>query len=453
MFKWIKNVFKNEDEELLEENQGKDQEELSEAEGGEENLVKEDLEVSKEEIDLEEKQEEIKEETDKEINQTYQVEEKADVSQDETIQEVKAENEQEDLSEEIDKEIEKVDSVENIEKAKENQIEEVKEDIEIKEEIEQEEVKEADDEQEEKPISFFKRLKSGLTKTRNEMGVKINTILGQYVKIDDELLEDLEDTLISADVGMDTTMKLIDNLRETIIQNKINDPNQVLPLLKEEVKKLMDPDIDTSLSQESPLIILVIGVNGVGKTTTIGKLSSRLKSDGKKVLIAAADTFRAAAIDQLKTWGTRSGVDVIAHSEGADPAAVIFDAIAAAKSRNTDVLICDTAGRLHNKANLMKELEKINKVIGREYPEAARETILVLDATTGQNAISQAKTFKETCDPTGIALTKLDGTAKGGVVIALQSELKLPIKLVGVGEQIEDLQDFNMDNFINAIFD
>lgn len=452
MFKWIKNVFKNEDEELLEENQGKDQEELSEAEGGEENLAKEDLEVSKEEIDLEEKQEETTEEIDKEINQTDHVEEKADEAQDETFQEVKVED-KEDLLEEIDKEVESVENIEKTEEAEENQIEEVKEDIEIKEEIEQEEVKEADDEQEEKPLSFFKRLKSGLTKTRNEMGVKINTILGQYVKIDDELLEDLEDTLISADVGMDTTMKLIDNLRETIIQNKINDPNQVLPLLKEEVKKLMDPDIDTSLSQESPLIILVIGVNGVGKTTTIGKLSSRLKSDGKKVLIAAADTFRAAAIDQLKTWGTRSGVDVIAHSEGADPAAVIFDAIAAAKSRNTDVLICDTAGRLHNKANLMKELEKINKVIGREYPEAARETILVLDATTGQNAISQAKTFKETCDPTGIALTKLDGTAKGGVVIALQSELKLPIKLIGVGEQIEDLQDFNMDNFINAIFD
>lgn len=454
MFKWIKNVFKNEDEEILEENKEKDQEELSEAEGKEENLAKENLEASKEEIETKEKQEKSEEETDKEINQTDQVEEKSDEAKDEAFQKIKAED-KEDLSEESDEETEEVESVENIEKAEEKQIEETKDEIEIKEEkIEQvEEIKVDQDNQEEKPVSFFKRLKSGLTKTRNEMGVKINTILGQYVKIDDELLEDLEDTLISADVGMDTTMKLIDNLRETIIQNKINDPNQVLPLLKEEVKKLMDPDLDTSLSQESPLIILVIGVNGVGKTTTIGKLSSKLKADGKKVLIAAADTFRAAAIDQLKTWGTRSGVDVIAHSEGADPAAVIFDAIAAAKSRNTDVLICDTAGRLHNKANLMKELEKINKVISREYPEAARETILVLDATTGQNAISQAKTFKETCDPTGIALTKLDGTAKGGVVIALQSELKLPIKLVGVGEQIEDLQDFNMDNFINAIFD
>ena len=454
MFKWIKNVFKNEDEEILEENKEKDQEELSEAERKEENLAREDLEASKEEIDIKEKQEKSEEGTDKKINRTDQVEEKSDEAKDETFQEIKAED-KEDLSEESDEETEEVESIENIEKTEEKQIEETKDEIEIKEEkIEQvEEIKVDEDNQEEKPVSFFKRLKSGLTKTRNEMGVKINTILGQYVKIDDELLEDLEDTLISADVGMDTTMKLIDNLRETIIQNKINDPNQVLPLLKEEVKKLMDPDLDTSLSQESPLIILVIGVNGVGKTTTIGKLSSKLKADGKKVLIAAADTFRAAAIDQLKTWGTRSGVDVIAHSEGADPAAVIFDAIAAAKSRNTDVLICDTAGRLHNKANLMKELEKINKVISREYPEAARETILVLDATTGQNAISQAKTFKETCDPTGIALTKLDGTAKGGVVIALQSELKLPIKLVGVGEQIEDLQDFNMDNFINAIFD
>ncbi|WP_138159117.1 signal recognition particle-docking protein FtsY [Peptoniphilus catoniae] len=312
---------------------------------------------------------------------------------------------------------------------------------------------EEESEEVEKELPLLERLKRGLLKTRNEMGVKINTILGSYVKIEDDLLEDLEDILISADVGMTTTMTLIDNLRDTIIKNKINDPSLVKTLLKEEVKKLMDKNINSELSNKSPLIILVIGVNGVGKTTTIGKLSARLKAEGKKVLIAAADTFRAAAIDQLKTWGDRAVVEVIAHSEGADPAAVIFDGISAAKSRNSDVLICDTAGRLHNKANLMKELEKINKVIDREYPEAARENILVLDATTGQNAISQAKTFKEVCNPTGIALTKLDGTAKGGVVIALQSELKIPIKLVGVGEKIEDLQDFNMDSFIDAIFD
>ncbi len=305
----------------------------------------------------------------------------------------------------------------------------------------------------EQPMSFFERLKQGLTKTRNQMGVKINTLIGAYVKIEDELLEDLEDVLISADVGMNTTMTLIDNLRDTIINEKINDPNLVKPMLKEEVKKLMDIEMPSEISEEYPLIILVVGVNGVGKTTTIGKLASRYKREGKKILIAAADTFRAAAIDQLRTWGDRAGVDVISHSEGADPAAVIFDGISAARSRKADILICDTAGRLHNKANLMKELEKINKVINRDYPEAARETLLVLDATTGQNAISQAKTFKEVCELTGIALTKLDGTAKGGVVIALQSELKIPIKLVGVGEKIEDLQDFNMDNFINAIFE
>ncbi|CDZ75061.1 signal recognition particle-docking protein FtsY [Peptoniphilus sp. ING2-D1G] len=305
----------------------------------------------------------------------------------------------------------------------------------------------------EEPMSFFERLKKGLEKTRNQMGVKINTLIGAYVKIEDELLEDLEDVLISADVGMNTTMTLIDNLRETIINKKINDPNLVKPMLREEVKKLMSIESSSEISQEYPLIILVVGVNGVGKTTTIGKLASRYKKEGKKVLIAAADTFRAAAIDQLKTWGDRAGVDVISHSEGADPAAVIFDGISAARSRKVDILICDTAGRLHNKANLMKELEKINKVINRDYPKATRETLLVLDATTGQNAINQAKTFKEVCELTGIALTKLDGTAKGGVVIALQSELKIPIKLVGVGEKIEDLQDFNMDDFIKAIFE
>ncbi|MDO5715574.1 MAG: signal recognition particle-docking protein FtsY [Tissierellia bacterium] len=301
--------------------------------------------------------------------------------------------------------------------------------------------------------NLLQRLKEGLTKTRKEVGIKINTVLGSYVKIDDDMLEDLEDILISADIGMDTTMKLIDNLRERIIRDKINDPTQVKSLLKEETKKLMNEDLSSELITEAPSIYLVVGVNGVGKTTTIGKLAARLKKEGKSVLIAAGDTFRAAAIDQLKEWGDRAQVNVISHSEGADPAAVIFDGIAAAKSRNADILICDTAGRLHNKANLMKELEKINRIINREYGDAHRETILVLDATTGQNAMNQAKTFKEACDITGIALTKLDGTAKGGVVIALQSELQIPIKLVGVGEGIEDLQDFNMESFVNAIFD
>lgn len=365
-----------------------------------------------------------------------------------------------DLTEEIDDK-ENIEE-DRLEKTSNNSVE-VKEEIEenfnteeIKEEIEAENSSELDNDEapnEDKgKVNFFKKLMSGLDKTRKEVGIKINTVMGNYVKIDDDMLEDLEDILISADVGMDTTMKLIDNLRETIIKEKINDPSKVKDILKSETKKLMNEELNKGISDISPSIILVVGVNGVGKTTTIGKLAKRYKDEGKSVLIAAADTFRAAAIDQLKEWGNRVNVDVISHSEGQDPAAVVFDAITAAKSRNADILIVDTAGRLHNKANLMKELEKINRIIDKKYPEAYRETLLVLDATTGQNAMNQAKTFKEAVNITGIALTKLDGTAKGGVVIALQSELQIPIKLVGVGEGIYDLQDFNLDNFLQGIF-
>ncbi len=365
-----------------------------------------------------------------------------------------------DLTEEIDNK-ENIEE-DRLEKTSNNSVE-VKEEIEenfnteeIKEEIEAENSSELDNDEapnEDKgKVNFFKKLMSGLDKTRKEVGIKINTVMGNYVKIDDDMLEDLEDILISADVGMDTTMKLIDNLRETIIKEKINDPSKVKDILKSETKKLMNEELNKGISDISPSIILVVGVNGVGKTTTIGKLAKRYKDEGKSVLIAAADTFRAAAIDQLKEWGSRVNVDVISHSEGQDPAAVVFDAITAAKSRNADILIVDTAGRLHNKANLMKELEKINRIIDKKYPEAYRETLLVLDSTTGQNAMNQAKTFKEAVNITGIALTKLDGTAKGGVVIALQSELQIPIKLVGVGEGIYDLQDFNLDNFLQGIF-
>ena len=277
--------------------------------------------------------------------------------------------------------------------------------------------------------------------------------MGAYVKIDDEMLEDLEDILISADVGMETTMKLVDNLKETIIEEKVNDPSLVVPLLKKETLKLMEIEKTPELNIGDKSIILVVGVNGVGKTTTIGKLANKFRKEGKSVLVAAGDTFRAAAIEQLKEWGNRANIDVIHQNEGSDPAAVIFDAIEAAKSRNIDVLICDTAGRLHNKQNLMKELEKISNVIESKYPEAKRETLLVLDATTGQNAINQAKQFKEAANITGMVLTKLDGTAKGGVVIALQSELGIPIKLVGVGEGIDDLQKFNSEDFVEALFE
>ena len=301
---------------------------------------------------------------------------------------------------------------------------------------------------------FFQKLKSGLSKTRKQMSQKINQVLGVYVKIDDDLIDDLEDILISSDMGMETTMEAIDRLKVKIVEDEIKDPQAIYPALKEVIQELLDEcKLDSDLETGHPTIVLVVGVNGVGKTTTIGKLSAQLKNQGKSVLIAAADTFRAAAIDQVKSWGTRANVEVVSHSEGADPAAVTYDAIQAAKARNTDVLIVDTAGRLHNKSNLMKELEKISRIIEREYPEANRENLLVLDATTGQNAILQAKTFNEATNLTGFILTKLDGTAKGGVVIGLQRELNVPIKFIGVGEQINDLQVFDSEKFVDALFE
>ena len=305
-----------------------------------------------------------------------------------------------------------------------------------------------------KKVGFFEKLKDGLAKTRNDISGKIDGVLNSYKKIDEELFEDLEEVLITADVGVNTTMLLIDRLRDRIKLEKTKDPVEVKELLKDEIRSLMKESVsDNNLNVEpSPAVILVVGVNGVGKTTTIGKLSHNFKNNGKKVLIAAGDTFRAAAIEQLKEWSDRSGSEFIAHTEGADPAAVIYDGIQAAKARKSDILICDTAGRLHNKSNLMNELNKIFRVVEREYGDATKEVILVLDATTGQNAINQAKVFKEVANITGVALTKLDGTAKGGVVIALQAELHLPIKLIGVGEGIEDLQSFNTDDFVEAIF-
>ena len=305
-----------------------------------------------------------------------------------------------------------------------------------------------------KKLGFFEKLKFGLTKTRDDISNKIDGILKSYKKIDEELYEDLEEVLVTADVGMNTTMELIDRLKNRVKEQKATEPEEVKNLLKDEIKKLMLESVyDNKLNVDpSPAVMLVVGVNGVGKTTTIGKLSHNYKKHGKKVLIAAGDTFRAAAIEQLEEWSNRAGVEFIAHTEGADPAAVIFDGIQAAKARKTDILICDTAGRLHNKSNLMNELNKIFRIVEREYGNATKEILLVLDATTGQNAINQAKVFKEVANITGIALTKLDGTAKGGVIIALQSELKIPVKLVGVGEGIEDLQPFIVEDFVEALF-
>ena len=299
---------------------------------------------------------------------------------------------------------------------------------------------------------FFDKLKEGLTKTKDNLTGKITDMLSGAMTIDDDLYEELEEILITADIGIDTTLHIIDKLKEKIRENKVKDPALVKDYLKEVIVDILGEVNGTVKPEKTPAIFLVIGVNGVGKTTSIGKISSKLKDDGYKVLMAAADTFRAAAIDQLEVWSNRAGVDIIKQQEGSDPAAVVFDAVQAAKARKTDVLICDTAGRLHNKKNLMDELGKINRIIDREYGEAYRQTLLVLDATTGQNAVQQARQFMEVCPIDGIVLTKLDGTAKGGIVISIKHSLKIPVKLIGVGEGIEDLQEFNPGEFAEALF-
>ena len=301
--------------------------------------------------------------------------------------------------------------------------------------------------------NFFSRLKEGLSKTRQGIAVKVDNLLKSYKKVDEELFEELEEILITSDTGVKTTMEIIERLRTGAKERKITEACELKGLLKEILVEMLDMGEAHELNiKSSPSLILIVGVNGVGKTTSIGKIAYSIKQQGKKVLLAAGDTFRAAAIDQLEIWGKRVGVDVIKHQEGADPAAVIFDAIQSAKARKTDVLICDTAGRLHNKKNLMSELGKVAKVIDREIGQAPREVLLVLDATTGQNALQQAKIFKEVTDITGIVLTKLDGTAKGGVVLAISNELDIPVKLIGVGEGLNDLQRFIPIHFVNALF-
>ena len=302
-------------------------------------------------------------------------------------------------------------------------------------------------------MGFFDKLKNGLTKTRESIAKQVNNVFSVFVKVDDELFENLEEALIMADIGVETSTYIIEKLRDNVKHKHITDGNLVKEELKSIISEILSALDTTVNTSTTPSVILVIGVNGVGKTTSIGKIASHYKSMGKKVLLAAADTFRAAAIDQLDIWAQRSGCDIIKHQENSDPAAVVFDACTAAKARGADILICDTAGRLHNKKNLMAELAKINRVIERELPDSARETLLVLDATTGQNAVSQAKLFSEAADITGIILTQLDGTAKGGIVISIAKEQNVPVKFVGVGEGIDDLQEFNSDDFAKAIFE
>ncbi|WMM26727.1 signal recognition particle-docking protein FtsY [Tissierella sp. MB52-C2] len=426
MFKWLKNLGKKKEdidlkEEILESN-------------------KEELEQQIEEIEELEQIEEKEETTEdsKEIIETEDI--KQQIEEAEEVEEII--EELEDIVEEIEEIEEKLEDAEDIQ-------EEIVDEL-----VEPEEVEEDVVETKPKKAGFFQKLMSGLTKTRDDITNKIDSVLKSYKKIDEELFDDLEEVLVTADVGVNTTMELIDRLRNRVKEEKVTEPDNVKELLKDEIKKIMLESVsDNNLNIEpSPALVLVVGVNGVGKTTTIGKLSNNFKKQGKKVLIAAGDTFRAAAIEQLEEWGSRANVDVISHSEGADPAAVIYDGIQAAKARKTDILICDTAGRLHNKSNLMNELNKIFRVAEREYGDATKEVLLVLDATTGQNAINQAKVFKEVANITGVALTKLDGTAKGGVIIALQAELNIPVKLVGVGEGIEDLQPFIVEDFVEALF-
>lgn len=300
---------------------------------------------------------------------------------------------------------------------------------------------------------FFGRLISGLTKTRDNLKSGIDSLFSGFSEIDEDFYEELEEILIMADIGVATTEKIIENLREKVKEQKIKEISVCRQLLIDSIKEQMYVDETAYEFEKRQSVVLLIGVNGVGKTTSVGKLAGQLKSQGRKVIVAAADTFRAAAIEQLTEWSNRAGVELIAGQEGGDPAAVVYDAVNAAKARKADVLICDTAGRLHNKKNLMEELKKMNRIIDREFPDAHRETLVVLDGTTGQNALAQAKQFGEVADITGIILTKLDGTAKGGIAIAIQSEMNIPVKYIGIGEKIDDLQKFDADAFVDALFE
>lgn len=342
--------------------------------------------------------------------------------------------------------------------AEEKPMAEIPEELPAEEQAVAEEPEIAEEQPIEQPIKqpsdggFFARLKKGLSKTRDSFGGKMEAVLKAFQKVDEELFEELEEALIMADVGVDTSLYIIDRLRTITKERKVTDSAEVRGLIQEIVADVLSAQDHTLRLDGKPAVVMVIGVNGVGKTTTIGKLAARFKNEGKKVILGAGDTFRAAAAEQLKVWAERVGVDIISHQEGADPAAVVFDTIAAAKSRGSDVVILDTAGRLHNKKNLMDELNKIYRVIARELPDSSREVLLVLDATTGQNAVSQAKLFQEAAELSGIVLTKLDGTAKGGIVIAIGQELGLPVKLIGVGEGMEDLQVFDAAAFTSALF-
>lgn len=460
MFKKLFNFGKKKQEELNENEVVKEQEITVEGNDDTNESKQEDTVVSKEDAIEEGVEEKIENEEIKDLENSYVSEVIENINEKDTENENlhnKSEKTDEDhiVEDEIELNEEKVEDTLNDEKINETikNSEESKiydEEVTIYEDVKEENIEVEEEPQ--KKVNLFERLKQGLTKAKQGITDKIDDVLKSYTKVDEELLEELEEILITADVGVNTTMDIIDKLRDKIKDNKITEPVGVKEELKNIIEEILTNENSTLNVEKSPTIILMVGVNGVGKTTTIGKLANRYKQEGKKVLLAAGDTFRAAAIEQLEVWAGRSNVDIIKHQEGADPGAVVFDAIKAAKARKVDLLICDTAGRLHNKANLMNELGKVFKIVDREFPEANKEVLLVVDATTGQNAVVQAKTFKEVADITGIVLTKLDGTAKGGVVLAVKSEIDVPVKLIGVGEKVEDLQDFDAKAFSEALF-
>jgi fused signal recognition particle receptor len=460
VFKKLFNFGKKKQEELNENEVVKEQEITVEGNDDTNESKQEDTVVSKEDAIEEGVEEKIENEEIKDLENSYVSEVIENINEKDTENENlhnKSEKTDEDhiVEDEIELNEEKVEDTLNDEKINETikNSEESKiydEEVTIYEDVKEENIEVEEEPQ--KKVNLFERLKQGLTKAKQGITDKIDDVLKSYTKVDEELLEELEEILITADVGVNTTMDIIDKLRDKIKDNKITEPVGVKEELKNIIEEILTNENSTLNVEKSPTIILMVGVNGVGKTTTIGKLANRYKQEGKKVLLAAGDTFRAAAIEQLEVWAGRSNVDIIKHQEGADPGAVVFDAIKAAKARKVDLLICDTAGRLHNKANLMNELGKVFKIVDREFPEANKEVLLVVDATTGQNAVVQAKTFKEVADITGIVLTKLDGTAKGGVVLAVKSEVDVPVKLIGVGEKVEDLQDFDAKAFSEALF-
>ena len=410
--------------------------------------------VEKEEVAVENTVEEIKEEENAVEKVENEVEENPTESTTEGIvEEVTKENdttveevEIKEITTEENNVVEKTEVEEAVQEIPEENVEPVE--VEETEEVAVEE----QPIEEEKPKGFFAKIKAGLSKTRNNIISSVENVLSAFTKIDEDLYEELEEALIMADIGVETSLYIIEKLREKVKDEKIHDPAEVKGAIIRVITEILEKD-DEPFELPHPSVVLVIGVNGVGKTTTIGKLTHNYMENGKTVLLAAADTFRAAAIDQLQVWADRNNAQLIKHQENSDPGAVVYDAVQAAKARNTDVLICDTAGRLHNKKNLMEELRKISKIVNKEYPDAKVETLLVLDATTGQNALQQAKLFKEVADITGLVLTKLDGTAKGGIVLAIKHEMNIPVRYIGVGEQMDDLQEFNSKDFAKALFD